>query len=285
MQDIRRQDTRLFLKELAAPGRVVLTVLAVAVIIANVSTWTLSGFLLQVGLLAFVLAISAHGAYRASVNKRWRNPRFKALWNGCLDRLERFEKVLAQMRRDRVADLREMPRTIRIVGDNLYFALRRADLIAEEVHITESNMMSAPPIWTARTDDPQSKELYRIADRNIAEYRQQYAGVMAGVQRTEAQCAVFMTTVDTLRMKILGYRLVGRDPAMPSHDFIEALNEAKLQLQAIDQALDELELGPFPTTITVMPPGPSRDASTGPVAPPPIPDDIRMHLRQGDDDA
>lgn len=77
---------------------------------------------------------------------------------------------------------------------------------------------------------------------------------MAGVQRTEAQCAVYMTTLDTLRMKMIGYRLVGKSPEMSSQDFLEALAEARAQLQSIDTALDELDLGHYPKTISVVPP-------------------------------
>ena len=119
---------------------------------------------------------------------------------------------------------------------------------------TERGMLNQPPTWTASSNDPQSRELYRLADKNIAEYRAQYAGVMAGVQRTEAQSAVFMTTLDTLRMKMIGYRLVGRSPEMASQEFLEALAEARMQLQSIDTALEELDLGHYPKTISVVPP-------------------------------
>lgn len=127
-------------------------------------------------------------------------------------------------------------------------------MISHEVALTEKGLYNQPPPWVAPSHDPQAKELYRIADKNIAEYRQQFGAVMAGVQRTEAQCAVFMTTVDTLRMKMIGYRLVGRSPELSSQDFLEAMNEAKLQLRAIDEALEELELQPFPKTIAIQPP-------------------------------
>ena len=104
--------------------------------------------------------------------------------------------------------------------------------------------------------DKQAQELYRIADKNIAEYRQHYIGVMAGVERTEAQAAVFTTTLDTLRMKMLSYRLVGKETESPTQDFLAALTEARMQLESIDKALDELELSPFPKTISVMPDAP-----------------------------
>jgi hypothetical protein len=115
-------------------------------------------------------------------------------------------------------------------------------------------MLAQPPVWQAAAHDPQSKELYRIADKNIAEYRSHFAGVMAGVQRTEAQSAVFMTTLDTLRMKMIGYRLVGRSPELGSSEFLDALAEARAQLEAIDTALEELDLGHYPKTISVIPP-------------------------------
>ncbi len=110
-----------------------------------------------------------------------------------------------------------------------------------------------------------------MADKNIAEYRQQFAGVMAGVHRTEAQSAVYMTTLDTLRMKMLGYRLVGKSPEMSSHDFLEALAEARAQLQSIDTALEELDLGHYPKTIAVVPPPMPADAV----------DEIEQRLQQG----
>jgi anion-transporting ArsA/GET3 family ATPase len=181
------------------------------------------------------------------------------LWGGCQDRLTRFEEVLRKMRKDGVADLQEMPNTIRGVAKSLYLALRRADIITEEISATESGMLSRPPVWNASTQDAQSKELYRIADKNIAEYRTQFAGVLAGVQRTEAQSAVFMTTLDSLRMKLIGYRLVGRNPSMHSEEFLEAIAEAKLQLQSIDTALDELDLGHYPKNISVIPPLPPEE--------------------------
>jgi hypothetical protein len=106
--------------------------------------------------------------------------------------------------------------------------------------------------------------LYQLADRNIAEYRGHFAAVMAGVQRTEAQSAVFMTTLDSLRMKLIGYRLVGRSPEMANQEFLESIAEARAQLQAIDTALDELELGQYPPAM--------------PTVPPPVPDDVQQRL-------
>lgn len=268
MDDVRRQDLQLFLKEVALPGRIIVSVLAGLMFFMfwRVQSMFEPGIPLRAW-ISWIAIAGAHAsiAWSASVKRRFLGKRFEALWNGCQDRLNRFNEVLKKARREQVAELHEMPRTVKRVADSLYLALRRADIIAHEVHSSEQGLYSGPQVWSAPSHDPQSKELYKIADRNIAEYRQRFDAVMAGVQRTEAQSAVYMTTLDTLRMKMLGYRLIGRSPEVSSQDFLEALNEAKLQLSAIDTALEELELGPYPTMIAAMPP---------------LPDDVQQRLNQ-----
>lgn len=251
------------MKELFRPIRIFMLILVVA-FFAMWVTVTRFGPHWQFGVALFFFTEAVWGisSFNTSKRKRFYSKRFEAMWAGCQDRLARFEEVLKKMRREQVADLHEMPRTIRRVGDNLYLALRRADMITVEVNKTEKDMYGGPPIWQSPSNDPQAKELYRIADKNIAEYRQQFAGVMAGVHRAEAQSAVFMTTLDSLRMKMIGYRLVGKNPEMSSQDFLEALGEAKLQLHAIDQALDELDFSQMPQMIAVVPP--------------PIPEELRQ---------
>lgn len=253
MEDIRRQDQLLLRRELLSPSRLMLLGIAGLFL----------GILYRVGFAnpAYLLIAAAmagllyfYDSREHARRRKWHNPRFRALHEGCQDRLARFEEVLKRLRKDQIADLREMPKTMRSVSESLYVALRRADIIAHEVLQSERGMQDKPPTWVAGATDPQSMELYRLADRNIAEYRQQFAGVMAGVERTEAQSAVFMTTLDSLRMKMIGYRLVGRRPEMGSQDFLEALAEARLQLQSIDQALEELDLGHYPRNIAAVPP-------------------------------
>ncbi len=250
MEDIRRQDQRLFVRELLRPGNVLVT-LGGASLLALLGRYLGPSYAISAFCLPFV--VHTYTAHNRSLHCRWLNKRYEAIWTSVQDRLERFEEVLAKMRRDQIADLQEMPRTIRRVADSIYLALRRADIISHEVQQTEKGILSQPPAWTSLSNDAQAKELYRIADKNIAEYRQHYAGVMAGVQRAEAQSAVYMTTLDSLRMKMIGYRLVGRQPDLTSHDFLEAMSEAKLQLNAIDQALEELDFRQFPQMISVIP--------------------------------
>jgi hypothetical protein len=262
MDDIARQDRKLFFQECLRFGRVFISAAALLLVTVPLRTPIIEGLGFGMWLAAIATIGIAHGlsSYNASIKRRFINKRFEALWNGISDRLRMFDEVLSRMRKDSVADLQELPKNIRRVSHALYGALRRSDLISHEVALTEKGLYVQAPNWQAPSHDAQAKELYRIADKNIAEYRSHFAGVMAGVQRTEAQAAVYMTTVDTLRMKMIGYRLVGRGPELSSQDFIEAMQEAKMQLAAIDQALDELELMPFPKTIAAIPPPTPEDA-------------------------
>ena len=272
MDDIRRQDRRLFFKELLSTSRIATTAIAVLVALMFIHSVASPYELLQIYFaVPVILAVSTGMAWFASEKKRWYSPRMEALWKGCEDRLARFDEALARMRKDQIADLKEMPRTIKEVATSIYCALRRADIISHEIQLSEKNLYSQPPVWAGAAKDPQSRELYRLADKNIAEYKSQFAGVMAGVQRTEAQSAVFMTTLDSLRMKIIGHRLAGRGPELSSQEFLEALAEARAQLQSIDTALEELDLGHYPKTI----------AAIQPQTPPPLPDDaIQQRLGQ-----
>lgn len=165
------------------------------------------------------------------------------------------------MRRHRLADFDELPKTIEKVAQNVYTALRRADIVFGELNKSEGALMHSMPRVPAGRPDAQTVELLRIADRNIAEYRQHYNGLMNTLHMTEAQAAVFATTLDTLRIKMLGYRLSDRRPATDNREFLESLTEARMQLDAIDQALVEIELTPFPKTITVLPDEPNQNAT------------------------
>ena len=263
MDDLRRHDQGRLVREALDPLRLLVSG---AVALAIWVVFVQAQHAVVHALLAWAVLILAHLGFsaRSADRKKWAHPRMASLWAGCEDRMARFEEVLRRMRRDQLADLHEMPQTIRGVSASLYLALRRADLVASEVEATERGMLGRPPTWEADTRDAQSRELYRLADRNIAEYRGHFAAVMAGVQRTEAQSAVFMTTLDSLRMKLIGYRLVGRSPEIGTDDFLTAIAEARTQLQAIDTALDELDLGHYPTTISVVPP--------------PLPEDVQRRL-------
>src|SRR5687767_1207411 len=131
MDDVARLDLRLFLKELFSPLRLVILIVSLTFL------WT---FPLWRDAIAFRLFASCifsivwvSTSYSASMTKRFKNRKYAALWSGCTDRLKRFEEVSNKLRKSSVADLTEMPSTVRAVGKTLYKALRKADVIAHEI--------------------------------------------------------------------------------------------------------------------------------------------------------
>jgi hypothetical protein len=252
MLDIQRRDRQIFLDEVARPSRLIWSALLSA------PFWIafFNGAPVTVPIVLSTAVFVGHFllSHKSALARRFYSKRYEALWNTVVDRMRLFDEVRERLARERISEWQEMPKTVERVAKSLYLALRRADMIAHEVTLTEKGLYNSPSPWKAPSHDPEAKDLYRMADKNIAEYRSQFAMVMAGVHRTEAQCAVFMTTVDTLRMKLIGYRLVGKSPEMSNPEFLDAMTEAKLQLSAIDQALDELELGAYRSQLGGVPP-------------------------------
>ena len=108
---------------------------------------------------AIIVLIYVNSAYQEAKRKRFINKRFEALWSACKDRHARLKDVLGKMRREQIADLREMPRAIEEVARALYVALRRSDIISNEVERTEGGVYSTPPSWPSSSNDPQAREL------------------------------------------------------------------------------------------------------------------------------
>ena len=239
MYDIHRRDRQVFVRELLRFGPLFL---AFVVLLAT----SLSQSFVPLFFGSLLLAWAIVAAYRRSVPKRFYSNKFLLLWQACRDRLKRFHDALDESKKRGVPELHDLPRTVDQVGVTLYSALRRADIVMREVSTSEGwlvmNRFQQGPI----SPDQKAQELYRLADKNVAEYKQHYQAVMSGVERTEAQAVVFTTTLDTLRLRMLGHRLAGRSPELEHTDFLQALTEARMQLDSIDKALDELELTPFP---------------------------------------
>lgn len=206
--------------------------------------------------MALMIAGIARMAFSDSVHRRFRSKRFSALWRSILDRTERFSVVLKKFRGESMGSLKEMEANIVKTQETLYRALRRADYITGEFQTTEATAQA--PVWKANTTDSESTELYKLADRNIAEYRQQMGSLLGKVDRTEAQCAVFMTTVDALRIRMLNHRLSNVE-SLDSRDFLGMLAEARLQLDSIDKAIEELDFDKYP--IDIPPPIPTQAAT------------------------
>lgn len=257
MDDIAIRDKEILRRELLKFDRIgqFFTVFALSALVGVLSGMSNRSGATGISVALILASILGFSVYRMAAKEARKNrfidKRFEALWETCLDRMARFEEVLRKMKKDKIADLQLMPDTIREVSHSLYLALRRADIVAREINETEQGILHSPPMIVPPSD-PQASELYRIADRNVQEYRRRYDAVMGGVERAEAQSAVFITTLDNLRLKMLGFRLVGKTPEMPSVDFLDALAEARLQLDAIDKALDELDLSIYPKVVAVV---------------------------------
>ena len=250
-EEIRKADQRIFLREIFRSNRLVLLgiFLLVSWPIASVtSAWILFGSLV-IGLAALYARADS-----AAKRKRFINSRFMGLWNGCRERFESFEEGIRKLKRADIAQFQELPDTVRDLAMTIYNALRRADILFEEVLQSEGVDRVRPGVPMFKPTDPQAQELYRIAEKNLGEYRGHYNELMAGIQRTEAQATVFMTTLDNLRVKMLGYRLIGKNPSLNSEEFLSVLAEARAQLSAIDQALEDLDLSHYPKTVAVVPP-------------------------------
>ncbi len=250
-EEIRKADQRILRREILRSNRV-LGQFIYLLLIWGITGGTHNPFL---GLVLLLLGIGTHYAMAdaAAKRKRFINPRFSSMWNGCRERFESFEDGINKLKRAEIAQFQELPDTVRDLAMTIYNALRRADLLFEEVLQSEGVDRIRPGVPMFKPTDPQAQELYRIAEKNLGEYRDHYNELMAGIQRTEAQATVFMTTLDNLRVKMLGYRLIGKNPSMNSEEFLSALAEARAQLSAIDRALDELDLSHYPKTVAVIP--------------------------------
>ncbi len=253
MDEIRKHDRRIHLREVFSLRRIILQALWTSSVFAIVSRFefSISGFLTGLTLIAAGWAVHWFLAWGMASKKLFVHQRFKSMWDDCAERLDAFQQAVAKLGKNGVADLYELPQTVDKIANALYIALRRADLIFKEVAESEHVVRRKPSAPSAMPADAQAKALYGIADRNIAEYRAHYSEILAGVHRTEAQAAVFVTTLDSLRLKVLSYRLTGKSPALDTELFLTGIAEARAQLQAIDTALEELDLGHFPRAVYV----------------------------------
>ncbi|MBS1711244.1 MAG: hypothetical protein JSS71_05910 [Armatimonadetes bacterium] len=271
MDDIRRRDWKAFLVEASSfrtISAVGMTVLVTWLFLSNPFARD-NPIAYAAGSLA--MAWIFYSAFLRSIPKRFHHERFRYLWKECRQRRDKLGEALGKLRRSRIADLHELERTISTTMPDIYRALRRADMALREIHQSES--LNNPKLLAGErlVNDPQAQELYKVADRNVAEYTQQYKLAIAGVERAEAQCVVFSTTLDTLRIRMLNYTLAGRSPENETKEFLNIVAEAKMQFSAIDKALDEIELMPFTQTIHTLPGetvGPRQELSQ---APPPVP--------------
>jgi hypothetical protein len=273
MNEVRRRDLQVFFREAFSVGRLLLIAIVVAV------TTTFGGYE-QGAILTATIILHLIFSYRASIKKRFHNAKMRSLWQSCQDRLERFRRANTKSAKAGKAKLEDLPHNIERIAKNVYQALRRADLVLHEVTQSEGWLVSQGTSNQRASEDLQAQELFRLADKNIAEYRQNFQGVIGGVQRTEAQAAVFVTTLDNLRLRLLSQRLVGQQATENSQEFLEDITEAKMQLDSIDKALEELELTPFPKTVSVIPDDPREHLETAEQTPPEVPEEVLRRARE-----
>lgn len=207
------------------------------------------------GLIFAVFTVGLHAifSHKSSKKKRFYSRTFEAMWEQVKDRRRRLSEALSQLRKEQIADLQELPRTVEALADSLYVALRRSDMLMEEIRVSEGFRLSEPASPPRISEDEQAKELFRIASQNRVRYKEELKGMFSGIERVEAQVAVFTSSLDALRAKSLNYRLTGKESAAPTQQFLEAVTEARMQFDSIDTALEELGASPFPETITIMP--------------------------------
>lgn len=273
MDELRRQDLRRFGLGLLRWPSIGLLLIGLAVLASSLAALTSGGgsrdsfgATLLSGLVLVGFGLEA--ARKWSKAHEFRSPKFRYLWKVCEERLARFEEARIKHRRTDLPELTEMPIAVRGVAQNLRLALRRADVLLKEVEASEGalGLQGPPPIPGAMPmvapspfatplppellADRDTNSLYQLADRNVAEYRAGLHNLLAGVARTEAQAAVFATTLDTLRLKMLGYRLGTRRPEIETQEFVGSIHEAKLQMNAIDRALEDLEVNVFARPFT-----------------------------------
>lgn len=279
MDDIRIRDWKAFLGE-AASFRAISAVAFVTLVTWLFLTipWDRNNpiaYFVGCALIGWIF----FSAYLRSIPKRFHHERFRYLWKECRQRRDKLGDALTKMRRSKIADLNELEKTISTTMPDIYRALRRADMALREIQQSENASNPKLLAGERQVNDPQAQELYKVADRNVAEYTQQYKLAIAGVERAEAQCVVFSTTLDTLRIRILNYTLAGRSPEAETKEFLNIVAEAKMQFSAIDKALDEIELMPFPQPVYTLDGDPSalRDIP-GPSTPPPPPGHLHQEV-------
>lgn len=252
MDEIRRRDWGVFIAELFS------TRSAFSLICIVLVSWLITSFpFLEIKTPVLIgggalIGISIFASFRRSVPKRFHFQRFRYIWKETVNRQERLSESLARLKRRNSTDLSDLESNIRRVLPEIYRALRRADLVLQEIQTSEALVGPQPLVQQRVVSDLQAQELYKVADRNVAEYSSFYKQAVSGVERAEAQAIVFSTTLDTLRIRLLNYMLAGRSPEEETREFLNIVAEAKMQFSAIDRALEEIEQMPFPETVTIL---------------------------------
>jgi hypothetical protein len=251
MSDIARADRRLIAMSVMSPVR--LLGLAVAAFLAYMLIG-LGGDLSYIGYVvigaaAGLFAVAARTDY---IGRRFSNAEHRNLWSLIEDRMAKIKSAMKKLPPHIRASLAELETSVDRTADRLYYSLRRADIVKTEIAKSEGPLATSGMPFHIGTHDEETKELYVQADRNVAEYRRHFLGIYARVTRTEGQCAVFISALDSLRVQLLGHRLVGDREQVPANEFGDEMENVKSQLRSIDKALYELDLPMTPAVEEVQ---------------------------------
>lgn len=241
MNEIKRADRNIILGAVFNPMRLLGLAICgyVSYLLAD-----LGGVAFAFGVLILGVGLGMYGvAIRNDfLNKRFKNQEHKHLWDMVEDRLSRLRGAL-KLAPDHVkASINDLPDRVERTARQLYQSLRRADIVRCEILRSEGNVSTASFPFHVTSPDTETTELYLLADKNVAEYKRHYQGIQARVTRTEGQCAVFISALDSMRVQILGHRLVGDSVPSEKQEFLQAMSEISAQLNSINIALTELDL-------------------------------------------
>jgi len=247
MDEVKRHDLKALLRALVEPIPLAsalatgyLAFLGLTRLAPLSIFWWMSALLAIGAATGFILS-----TYQGWKKRRFLNAEYDRLWEMIEDRHRRFHRAIRRAPQAIAGGFREIARTVDDTKRRLYASIRKADLVKKEILDSEGvPRLSSLPIPPAATADKETNDLYQVAAKNFEEYQAVFEAITAKVSRTEAQCAVFISALDSLRVQLLGHRLERKDTALPKEEMDEAVHGIRTQLESINEALDELELRP-----------------------------------------
>lgn len=187
------------------------------------------------------------GRWKKSKRDRFYNSRFYHLWTTCQERDRSLRAALKGLKKSQALEFFELPKTIDSVGDSLYIALRKADIVMHELQKSEGLRMSSGSFSNRTIYDEEAVALYQQAAQRDRDYNTHFSQILGSIEQAEGQAALYISSLDSLRVQVLkhrlGSRLVREGPQ--AEELKQSLSEAKMMLDSIDKALDELDASPF----------------------------------------
>jgi hypothetical protein len=170
------------------------------------------------------------------------------VWNDAKDRISRLEAAIREQKKVLGVDMSDILTTVRRVHQSLFNALRNADDLADELTKSERSIgpiANAPPAAPIAGSGPETNRLLQIAEKQRAEYLKTHNSLHDSVSRTIAEARVFVNTLDNVRIRLLGYRMVNMSDDFGREEFLHSLTEVKTSLDSMDKSLGEINLDPF----------------------------------------